>query len=146
MNGQPFLRSSARWCAAAVGVATVGYATYVGRTWSGYGRPARSRPDERDELLDRFIPAFDVVERHHVSVMAPAAVTLAVARTMELSSIPMVRAIFKGRELIMGAAPDDRPRPQGLIDQVLALGWVVLAEMPDREIVLGCVTSPGSRT
>jgi hypothetical protein len=75
----------------------VGYATYVGLTGSRYGRPARSRPDERDELLDRFIPAFDVVERHHVSVMAPAAVTLAAARTMDVSSIPVVRAIFKGR-------------------------------------------------
>jgi hypothetical protein len=70
-------------------------------------------------LLNRFIPVFDVVERHHAKVNAPAAVTLAVARTVNLSSLPIVRAIFKGRELIFGATPDDRPRPKGLIEEVL---------------------------
>ena len=87
MNGRPFLRSSARWCAAAVGVATVG--CHVRRSYLvAVQKAGTSRPDERDELLDRFIPAFDVVERHHVSVMAPAAVTFAATRTMDVSSNP----------------------------------------------------------
>jgi hypothetical protein len=142
MNSKSFVRSAARWCAAGAGLAAASYGLYVGFTWSRYGHPKCSRPDERDELLDRFIPTFDVVERHHVRVNAPAAVTLAAARTMELSSVPIVHAIFKGRELILGAAPDAHLRPRGLVDEVLALGWVVLAEVPGREIVLGSVTKP----
>jgi hypothetical protein len=75
-------------------------------------------------------------------VSAPAAVTLAVAQDMDLWSSPVVRAIFKGREVVLGAAPDRRPRSQGLVDDAIALGWVVLAEIPGQEIVLGSVTKP----
>jgi hypothetical protein len=136
------LRSAVRSVAAGAGLAALGYATYVAVTWSRYGIPARSRPDEQDELLDRFMPRFDVVERHHIEVRAPAAVTLDIAKKMDLSSTPLVRAIFKVRELILGAAPDQRPHPTGLIDDVLSLGWGVLAEIPGREIVVGAVTRP----
>jgi hypothetical protein len=88
------------------------------------------------------MPVFDVVERHRIAVRAPAATTLAVARDMELASLPIVRAIFKGRELILRAKPDRRQRPAGLIAEVLSLGWVILAEVPEREIVVGAVTRP----
>src|SRR5262249_40657302 len=54
----------------------------------------------------------------------------------------LVRAIFKGRELLFGAAADERSRPRGLLAQVQALGWLVLAENPGREIVMGAVTRP----
>ena len=53
----------------------------------------------------------------------------------------MVRAVFKGRELILGAAPDERPR-RGLLADMQSLGWVVLAETPGQEIVVGAVTKP----
>jgi hypothetical protein len=142
MNRKRFPRSAARWWAAGVGLAAAGYGVRAGFTWFRYERPASPRVHERDELLDRFIPTFDVVERHHINVNAPAAVTLAVAQNMDLSSSPVVRAIFKGREVILGAAPDRRPRPRGLVDDVIALGWVVLAEVHGREIVLGSVTKP----
>jgi hypothetical protein len=46
------------------------------------------------------MPVYDVVERHHIHVAAPAAVTLAVARDTNLFDVPVVRAVFKGRELI----------------------------------------------
>jgi hypothetical protein len=42
----------------------------------------------------------------------------------------------------MGAASTEARRPQPLIDEVLALGWGVLAEDPGHEIVLGAVTQP----
>jgi hypothetical protein len=128
--------------AAGVGVAAGVYAAYVGVTWSRYGQPSRPKPDEDDELLDRFMPVYDVVERHHIQVAAPAVVTLAVAQEMDLHDVPVVRAVFKGRELILRAAPDDRPRPRGLLAQVQSLGWAVLAEIPGRETVVGAVTKP----
>jgi hypothetical protein len=83
-----------------------------------------------------------VVERHRLAVRAPASVTLEAARDMDLSSMPVVRAIFKARELILGAAPDTRDRPKGLVADVLSLGWKVLAEVPGRELVVGAVTRP----
>ena len=41
----------------------------------------------------------------------------------------------------MGAAVD-ATRPRGLLRDVQSIGWRVLADVPDREIVLGAVTRP----
>jgi hypothetical protein len=50
--------------------------------------------------------------------------------------------IFRTRELALRATPDDRPQPRGLVAATLALGWGLLAEVPDRELVIGAVTKP----
>jgi len=144
MTPRSILRSSFRWSAAGVGLAAAGYAAYVGMTWAGYGHPPRPSADERDELLDRFMPAYDVVDRYHVAVAAPAAQALAIAEEMDLSNVALVRAVFKGRELLLGADPNTRPRPRprGLLADMRSLGWVVLAERPGREIAVGAVTQP----
>ncbi|HEU4693632.1 MAG TPA: hypothetical protein VFS23_34950, partial [Vicinamibacterales bacterium] len=111
-------------------------------TWRRYGRPRPPTVNESDGLLDRFMPVYDVVDRHRIRVEAPAAETLHVAQELELSSLPIVRAIFKCRQLLLRARPDDRTRPKGLLDDMLSLGWCVLAEIPGREIVAGAVTRP----
>jgi hypothetical protein len=132
----------AAWAASGLAVAAAAYATYAAVTWLRYGRPRRPTVDESDRLLDQFMPSYDVVDRHHIRVEAPAAVTLDVAKKLELTNLPVVRAIFKGREVLLRSRPDDRPRPKGLLDEVLSLGWSVLAEIPGREIVVGSVTKP----
>jgi len=132
----------AAWAASGLAGAAAAYATYVAATWLRYRRPRLPTLDESDPLLDRFMPVYDVVDRHHIRVDAPAAVTLEVAKRIELSNSPVVRAIFKGRELLLRSRPDDRPRPKGLLEEVSSLGWSVLAEMPGREIVVGSVTKP----
>ena len=142
MNQTSHLRASARWLAAGVGVIAAAYGAYVGITWFRYGDAAPPSPEEQDPLLDRFMPSYDVAERHHVRVAAPAALTLAAAQEMDLLHSPSVRAIIKARELILGAKPDDRRRPRGLLAEVQSLGWGVLAEVPGREIVVGGVTKP----
>jgi hypothetical protein len=125
------------------GVTTVSaYLVYVAVTWRQYGHPRRAGPDERDELLDRFMPVYDVVERHHIAVAAPAAVTLDVARTLGLNSIPLARAIFRARELSLGSEARRDELPAGLIDRMRALGWGLLAEQPGSEIVMGAITQP----
>jgi len=134
--------AGSRLLAAGIGAAAAAYATYVGLTWRRYGRPAPSPAGADDAMLDRFMPVYEVVERHHVGVAAPADVTLAVARDMDLFQMPLVRAIIKGRELMLGASPDVRHRPRGLIAEVQALGWRILAETPGRQIVVGAVTRP----
>jgi hypothetical protein len=134
--------SGSRWLATAAGIAAGVYGAYVGVTWSRYGRPARPAPAEEDPLLDQFMPHYDVVERHRVRVDAPAATTLEVASNLDLFDLPAVRAIFKGRELLLGSAPGERPAARGMLAAVQALGWVVLADDPGREVVLGAVTKP----
>jgi hypothetical protein len=142
MPRQSILRSGLQWSAAGVALAATGYAAYVGMTWARYGHARRPDGDEHDALLDRFMPAYDVVDRHHVEIAAPAELALAIPGNMDLFDVPVVRAVFKGRQLILRAALDDRPRPRGLLAEVRSLGWVVLAETPGHEIVLGAVTRP----
>jgi len=130
-----------RWLAAGFGLAAGAYAAYAGRTWWTYGRRPAAGPEWRDDLLDRFIPRYDVVERHAIKVNAPPAVTLAAAAEQDLTGSPVVRALFKTRSLVMGATGAERELPTGLLAQVKALGWGVLAET-DHEIVMGAVTQP----
>jgi hypothetical protein len=120
----------------------IGYATIVGMTWSRYGHVTSASPDERDPLLDQFMPEYEVAERHHVRVAAPAATTLAAAADTDLQQSRIVRAIFKARELVLGAEPDAATRPKGLLAQTTSLGWRVLSETPGREVVVGAVTQP----
>ena len=137
------LRSPLRWLAAGAGLVAGVYATYAGVTWLRYGDAGPSAdPDEDDPLLDRFMPRYEVVERHHIAVDAPAGVVLDAAREADLEGSWVARVIFRSREILMGATPDARERPTGLMDEVLALGWRVLAETPGREIVVGAVTKP----
>jgi hypothetical protein len=143
MNTSSRVRSSLRLMAAAAGLAAGAYATYVGVAWRRYGRAAHPPGREAaDHVLDRFMPVYEVRGRHQIHVTAPAATTLAAARDMDLLQSPVVRAIIKGRELILGATPDTRPRPRGLLAEVQALGWGVLADVPGREVVVGAVTQP----
>jgi hypothetical protein len=138
----PHWRSLAFWLAAGVGVAAAAYGTHAAVTWSRYGTVPEPGASEHDDLLDRFMPAYEVVERHYTRVSAPAAMTLAAAREQDLLQLPLVRRIFKAREIVLRATPDNRPQPRGLVAAALALGWGVLADLPDRELVVGAVTRP----
>jgi hypothetical protein len=127
---------------AAAGVALGVYGTYAGVTWLRYGHPPRPARDDTDPLLDRFMPTYDVCDRHRTRVRAPAATTFAAACELDLLQQPVVRAIVRAREMLLGAEPDARVRPRGLLAETRALGWGTLAERPQREIVMGAVTKP----
>ena len=135
-----------RWAlglmAGGLGLAAVTYATYVGAAWYRYGHASLPRHDEIDPLLDRFMPEYEVAERHHARVAAPADITLSAAADTDLQQSVLVRAIFKSREWLLGAGPDTATRPKGLLADMQSLGWRVLAEQPGREIVVGAVTQP----
>jgi hypothetical protein len=88
------------------------------------------------------MPAYDVAERHHVRIAAPAAVTFQAASEMYLEQCTIVRAIFKTREWIMRSHAARKPEVRAFLDQMRAIGWGVLAEVPGREIVMGAVTRP----
>ena len=132
----------ARGLATGVGLAVGAYGVIAARAWLRYGRPAVPGGDERDDLLERFMPVYDVVERHHVRVDAPAHVTLEAAKQQDLLQSAMTRAIFKAREAVMRAAPGEPGPPRGLLAATQAMGWGVLADVAGREIVMGAVTRP----
>jgi hypothetical protein len=142
MTSRLLVRSAARAIVTGVGLAAGAYAAYIGTTWLRYGRTQPGDGDERDPLLDRFMPAYEVVERHSVRVAAPAHIAFAAACDVDLRRSGLVRAIFKGREVLLGSTPDVSERPRGLLALTRSLGWGVLAEVPGREVVVGAVTQP----
>jgi hypothetical protein len=143
MTSRTAVRTAARYLAGGAALAAVGYAAYAATAWTRYGhaRPPRVS-EEEDPFLDELMPHYEIVERHHVRVAAPAAVTMGAARDVKLVDSCVVRAIFMGREMMLGSEPAGPPPPQALLAAALALGWGILVDDPDREIVLGAVTRP----
>jgi hypothetical protein len=137
-----YVRAGAKWSTIAFAAAAAVYGTYVGLTWYRYGNVAAPGPEEEDRLLDRFLPVYEIVERHQIRVAAPAPVTLDAARDADLQASPVVRAIIRAREVILGATPVDRRPPRGLLAETQSLGWGVLADDAGREVVVGAVTRP----
>ena len=134
--------ASARWVAVGFAAAAAAYGAYVGVTWYRFGSAIAPDAATKDPLLDGFMPTYDVAERHEIRVAAPAAVTLDVARQVDLQSSPVVRTIIRSREVVLRATPDHRQRTRGLLAEMQSLGWGVLASVPDREVVVGAVTKP----
>jgi len=136
------LRSAWKWAAGALGLAASTYAGYVGVTRLRYGHPARASADDADPLLDRLMPVYDIAERHHIHVAAPPEITLATAGEQDLMALPVVRAIFRAREVVLRSEPDTTSHPRGLLAFTKSIGWGLLADVPGREIVMGAVTQP----
>jgi hypothetical protein len=125
---------------------TMPYAAYVASTWYGYGRTCArsSKPKSRaGSLIERFMPTCEVAERHEIQVDAPVEYTFAAARDMDVNSSALVRAIFALRTLPSRwrREPPERSSTP-LLAETLALGWRILAEIPDREVAVGAVTQP----
>lgn len=131
-----------KWAAGAIGLAAGGYAGWVGTAWLRYGRPAPPGGGHADPLLELFMPEYEVAERHHIRVAAPAEIAFEAACEQDLMALPLVQAIFKVREIVLGGEPDTVARPRGLLALTKSLGWGVLAEVPGREVVMGAVTQP----
>ena len=136
-------RSIGRWLFGLMGLAAGSYAAYAATTWYRYGKARRTpKEDERDPIADRFLPEYEVAERHHVRVKAPAEIVFDAACAMDLERSRIVRAIFRAREWLLGAEKTERASPRGIVEEMKAVGWGVLEEVPGREIVLGAVTQP----
>jgi hypothetical protein len=138
--------SRQRWLgygAGAVGAGLVGFAGYAGTTWAKYGRVHPDR-HPRDELLDRFLPKPEVDEYHRVLVRAPASITFSAATSMDIQASPLVKGIFWLRAIpaTLRGEPFRPEGSKGIIEETSKMGWGVLAEMPDREIVVGAYTQP----
>ena len=164
METKHYARLASGLVAGGAAIAAASYAIYAGITWYGYGRMKHQvSGEESDSLLDLYMPEYEVVERHHIRVAAPAAITFAAACEMNLSKSPIVRAIFRTRELALGCLgcaasiarrelpacshatsshQNEKSQQEGLLAELKTQGWGVLAEVPGHEIVFGAVTQP----
>jgi hypothetical protein len=127
------------WLLGAGALAGMGY---VGTTWSRYGKPSRGGPQDRS--LDEFMPGYEVREVHETNVAAPAEVAFSVAQEMDMQESPLLKAIFTGREVLMGSSRAPR-QPKSIRSEVTALGWRALFEVPGRHLIMGAVTQPWER-
>lgn len=91
--------------------------------------------------LDPFIPSPDVRERFEITIRAPAARVMAVARDFDMQSIAAVRLIVRMREWLARSTPAARPA-QGLVAETRSLGWGVLRDEPGRLYVSGALCQP----
>lgn len=90
-------------------------------------------------LIDRFLPEYDEFEHHETEVDAPADRTYRAVKEIDLARSPIVLALLAARglpHLFTGAV---KPKRRLTLDDILESGFVVLAEEPDRELVLGIV-------
>jgi hypothetical protein len=69
---------------------------------------------------------------------------LAAAKETDFQSAPLVKAIFWLRAVpaLLRGEPFRPEGSRGIVAETLGLGWGVLAEEPDREIVIGAYTQP----
>src|SRR3954447_9876896 len=109
------IRRLVRGAAAAAGLAAATYGAWAAVAWLRYGRTVAAAPGESDAMLDRVMLHYDVVERHHIRVAAPAPVTFAAASEIALMQSWPVRLIFRARERIMGATPQPSSAPQAFL-------------------------------
>jgi hypothetical protein len=98
--------------------------------------------NSRPSSLDRFIPHPDVTERFEISIRAPACLVMDVASNFDMQSLPLVRAIFWLREKVMCSGRHAPRRPQGLLDEMQALGWGRLTERSGRLVICGARCQP----
>jgi hypothetical protein len=142
MDGRRILKTAARGAVVGGVMAAAGYAALVVLNRAKYGDAKSSAAIAEDSVLDQFIPDPEVAEHHEIEVHAPVDVVMAAARSLELNHSPLIRAIFRARELALGGTAEKRPLPTTLYDQMRSIGWGVLSERAGREIVFGAVTQP----
>ncbi len=140
MTSQRTLATAGGGLALGVGLAAFGYAGLVAYHRGRYGTAVPS--DDGSMLLDRFIPSPEVVEHHRVQIAAPADVVMTTAHGLVFLGSRLVRGIFKARAIVLGGEADEQGLPAALIPYMQSIGWVVLAERANREIILGAVTRP----
>ena len=80
--------------------------------------------------------------RQQTVVRAPAAFVLDTAWKFSLRSVPLVRAIFRLRAMMLGAKAPGTDWSRGFVDELLQMGWGVLAEEKGRWLVAGAACQP----
>jgi hypothetical protein len=117
----------------------LGWGAWGALTWATYGHPAPSH--NGDSVMTAVMPRYEVDENHERLIAAPPSVVRSAVDRFTLYDSPVIRGIFRARELILRAAKDTAPI-QPFVIQARAIGWAQLAAGPGQEIVFGAVTQP----
>ena len=86
-------------------------------------------------LIDEFLPDYEVETHHRIAIDAPIETVYTVVRNLDMSDSNLARAILWLRNV-----PARLRGQQGLgltLDDLLGLGFILLADEPPRELVLG---------
>jgi hypothetical protein len=93
--------------------------------------------------LDRYLPVFDVRDRHEGVVSSDRERAYAALRALDLERSAVVRLLFFVRTLPERFRGGRRTPPtRTFLESALAQGWRILEEEPGRELVMGAVTRP----
>ena len=123
-----------------VGACVLGWLISAAVSWLRFGRAHSC--EAGDPLLDRFIPVCDVNEVHETTVDAPAANTYSSALALDFQESAIVRAIFRGREILLRSRETKPTERIPFVRQAVAMGWGLLAEVPERQMIFGAITKP----
>ena len=119
----------------------------------GSGPPAGAHPGPRRRLLevadppesvgvmliDEFLPHYDVVERHEVAVAATPRRVYGCVRALDAGLLPLTAALLAVRSIPHLLTGSVRPSRRMTLDTLTTAGFVVLADVPPEELVLGVV-------
>lgn len=92
--------------------------------------------------LDTWLPRYDVRERHRVFVRASAARAWQAILAMDLEEVPLVKALVRAREWVVGANAVERRGEGGFFEKMAGMGWGPLWREDGRGAVMGAVTKP----
>ncbi len=96
----------------------------------------------RQSPLDAFLPSPDVREHHRITVRAPASFVYEACRVFDMQSVFLVRATFRLRALLLGAADAQGWKSDGLFTDVRRMGWGILVDEPPHLFVAGANCQP----
>lgn len=96
------------------------------------------------DLIDRYLPTYDVAITEHLVVDAPDPVTFDAARDLDFMSVksPLLAAAFLVRGLpdrLKGHRVEVPPELRFATGELDLPGWLSLGEVPGREIAFGAV-------
>jgi hypothetical protein len=89
--------------------------------------------------IDDYMPQWEVRERHRTEVSAAPGEVFASVKAIDMSRSPLIRWLFRLRELPAAFSGRGRRRLGMNLDAFQRFGFVMLEERPDEEIVLGLV-------
>lgn len=99
------------------------------------------------ELIRNYLPEFEYREQITTLVVAAPSTAYNAMRSLDFSRSWLIRSIFAIREFLyrLFGKHSNKTKPSvfgSLVESALKLGWSVLEEVPDHELVVGAVTRP----
>ena len=97
-------------------------------------------------LIDEFMPTYDMMEHHEITVHASTRRVYDTMRTADMFSSPVTRGLFFLRALPAGRSASKvlSQRFEVTIDTLLEGGFVLLGEDPPHELLIGAVIPFGA--